>query len=337
MFDKTLNKTLNQLKFAFFLLLLVILVGILGFISIEKWNLLDALYMTIISITTTGFKEVHPLTQGGKIFTLLLIVLGVVTLAYAGGRMAQFFVESYVFRRRKMTKQLQMLNNHYIVCGFGRMGKKICEELEENNASFVVIEKDDREIENLREQNFLFVEGDATEDEVLLQAGIKRAKGLVAVLPTEAENVFTTLSARVLNQKVFIVSRAVEEETESKLLKAGANRVVKPYEIGGHRMTQVLLRPSVVDFIDIIAREKRFALQIEEIDVKPGSSLVGKILAESPIRNKLNIIIVAIFRSDGQVVYNPQSSEIITENCKLMVIGEDKNIRELIRIGSGPQ
>ena len=234
-----------------------------------------------------------------------------------------------------MTKQLQLLNNHYIVCGFGRMGKKICEELEANNASFVVIEKDNREIENLKEQNYLFIEGDATEDEVLLQAGIKQAKGLVAVLPTEAENVFTTLSARVLNQKVFIVSRAVEEETESKLIKAGANRVVKPYEIGGHRMTQVLLRPGVVDFIDIIAREKRFALQIEEIDVKQGSSLVGKILAESTIRNKLNIIIVAIFRSDGQVVYNPQSNEVISENSKLIVIGEDKNIRELIRIGAG--
>jgi voltage-gated potassium channel len=233
-----------------------------------------------------------------------------------------------------MAKQLSALENHYIICGYGRMGRKICQELEENKSKFVVIEKDPSEIENLRTRDYLFVEGDATDDDILMQAGIKKARGMVAVLPTEAENVFTTLSSRALNSKIFIVARAVEEETESKLLKAGASRVVKPYEIGGHRMTQVLLRPGVVDFIDIIAREKRIDLHIEEIEVKEGSTLVGQTLAQSPIRNKLNIIIVAIFQADGKVTYNPQSNTVIQKDNKLIVIGEEKNIQQLITMAT---
>ena len=331
---RIIDQRYYQLKIALAMLLGVIAFGSLGYMIIEGWNLLDSVYMTIISITTTGYREVYPLSQLGKMFTLLIIILGVVTIAYAGGRLAQLFVESYLFRRRKMVKQLSTLENHYIICGYGRMGKKICQELEENKAKFVVIEKNPTEIENLRIKDYLFVEGDATDDDILTQAGIKKAKGMVAVLHTEAENVFTTLSSRALHPKIFIVARAVEEETESKLLKAGANRVVKPYEIGGHRMTQVLLRPGVVDFIDIIAREKRIDLHIEEIEVKDGSILVGQTLAQSPIRNKLNIIIVAIFQADGKVTYNPQSNTVIQKDNKLIVIGEEKNIQQLITMAA---
>jgi voltage-gated potassium channel len=332
---KMIDKTIHQVKIALALLVSVVLFGTIGYMVIEGWNFIDALYMTIISITTTGYKEVNPLSNAGKIFTLFVIIFGVVTIAYIGGRLVQLLVETYVFRRRRMEKKIQQLKDHYIVCGFGRMGKKICEELSNYEVPFAVIEKNTEQIQNLQELDYLFIDGDATEDEVLLTAGVKDAKGLVAVLSTEAENVFTTLTARVLNPKIFIVSRAVEEENESKLLKAGANRVVKPYEIGGYRMTQVLLRPGVVDFIDIIARDRRIDLHIEEITVKPGSSLIGQKLSESPIRNKLNIIIVAITRTDDKVVYNPQSNVVIEENNKLIVIGEEKNIRELVKIAAG--
>ena len=324
----------KQVKIAALILFGVVIFASVGYMLIEDWNFLDALYMTIISITTTGYKEVQPLSEEGKIFTILVIIFGVSTLAYIGGRVVQLLIETYVFRRRRMEKKLSTFRNHYIICGFGRMGKKICTGLMENDAPFVVIEKDFSEIENLTNLNYAFVNGDATEDDILFQAGIKHAKGLVAVLPTEAENVFTTLSSRVLNPEIFIVSLAVEEETESKLMKAGANRVVKPYEIGGYRMTQVLLRPGVVDFIDIIARRKRIELHSEEIEIKKGSSLIGKTLAESPIRNKLNIIIVAIFKEDGSVIYNPQSDAVILDKNKLIVIGEEKNIKELIKIAS---
>jgi voltage-gated potassium channel len=329
------DNTVYQLRIALLLLIGVIFFGIIGYMIIEGYNFVDAVYMTIISITTTGYKEVNPLSYTGKIFTLFVIIFGVVAIAYLGGRVAQLLVETYVFRRRRMEKRIKLLKNHYIVCGFGRMGKKICEELYTYKKPFTVIEKDKIQIEQLRELDYLYIEGDATVDEVLQSAGVKDAKGLVAVLSTEAENVFTVLSARVLNPNIFIVSRAIEEENESKLLKAGANRVVKPYEIGGFRMTQVLLRPGVVDFIDIIARDRRIDLHIEEIDVHAGSNLIGHKLSEAPIRNKLNIIIIAIFKSDGNVIYNPQSNVVIEENNKLMVIGEERNIEELIKIATG--
>lgn len=329
-----MQRTIHQLKFAFLSIFVVFLFGVFGYMLVEGWGFFDAIYMTIISITTTGYKEVHPLSNLGKLLTIFVIVFGVVAIAYTAGRVAQMFVEVYIFRRRRMEKKLTLLKDHYIICGFGRMGKKICQELLDNQATFVVIEKDHIEIENLHELDYLYIEGDATDDDILNQAAINRAKGLVAVLPTEAENVFATLSARVLNPKIFIVSRAVEDVTESKLLKAGANRVVKPYEIGGHRMSQVLLRPGVVDFIDIIARERRFDLRIEEVQVEVGSSLVGQTLAESPIRNKLNIIIVAIFPTDSKVIYNPKSSTAIQADSRLIVIGEEKSINELIKMAS---
>lgn len=330
-----MQRTIHQLKFAILSIFMVFLLGVFGYMLIEGWGIFDSIYMTIISITTTGYKEVHPLSNLGKLLTIFVIVFGVIAIAYTAGRVAQMFVEIYIFRRRRMEKKLTLLRDHYIICGFGRMGKKICQELLDNQAMFVVIEKDPTEIGNLQELDYLYIEGDATDDDVLNQAAINRAKGLVAVLPSEAENVFTTLSARVLNPKIFIVSRAVEDETESKLLKAGANRVVKPYEIGGHRMSQVLIRPGVVDFIDIIARERRFDLRIEEVQVDTGSSLVGQALADSPIRNKLNIIIVAIFPTDSKVIYNPKSSTVIQANSRLIVIGEEKSINELIKMASG--
>jgi len=333
--NQTVDRTVRQIKLGLGTLFLIIAGGTFGYMIFEGWGFFDSLYMTIISITTTGFQELHPLDFPGRILTIIVIISGVVSVAYIGGRVAQLLLETYLFRRRRMAKKLSTLRNHYIICGFGRMGKRICQELADNNAPFVVIEKDPVEIDLLRTQGFLYVEGDATNDEVLNEAGIKYAKGLVAVLPTEAENVFTTLSARVLNPEIFIVSRAVEEETESKLIKAGANRVVKPYEIGGHRMAQVLLRPGVVDFIDIIAREKRIDLNIEEIEVKPGSSLIGQTLVKSPIRNILNIIIVAIFSDRGLVTYNPQSNTVIKGGDRLIVIGEEKNIRKLIQLASG--
>lgn len=329
------EKTFHQIKVGIVLLLTIILSGTLGYMIVEGWSFFDALYMTIISITTTGYQEIHPLSGFGRALTLMVIIMGVMTIAYTGGRLAQFFVEIYVLRRRRMTKKLKSLRNHNLICGFGRVGKRICQELHANNTPFVVIENNPTEIENLYNCGYLYVEGDATDDAILEEAGIRHARGLVAALPTEAENVFTTLSAKVMNPKVFVVSRAVEEKTESKLLKAGADRVVKPYEIGGHRMAQVLLRPGVVDFIDIIARDRQMDLTIEEIPVSSGSELVGQSLAASPIRNKLNIIIVAITGREGGIIYNPQSQTIIRENDRLIVIGEDKKIKSLLALASG--
>jgi voltage-gated potassium channel len=324
------EKTLHQLRIAVLILFMIIFIGTIGFYVLGKdWTILDALYMTVISITTTGFKEVRPLSDIGKIFTIFIIIIGVGTIAYSGGRGVQLLLETQLFGRRRMDKKLEELKDHYIVCGFGRMGRYICEELKRFHVAFVVVEQEDAKVDALRQMNYLHVQGDATIDETLMKAGIERAKGLVVVLTSDAENVFTSLSAKVLNPKVFVVARAVEEETESKLLRAGANRVVKPYEIGGTRMANLLLRPGVVEFIDVVALGKDYDLSLEEVSVSPKSSLVGKTLAQSPIRQELNVMIVAIYRANDEFIYNPKSSATIQAGDRLIAIGEAEGLPKL--------
>ncbi len=323
------RRTLRQLQLGLALLLFTIVIGTFGFMLIEKWNFIDSIYMTIITISTTGFKEVEPLSETGRLFTIFLIILGVGTIAYTGGRAVQFVFETQLFRRRRMSKKLEELENHYIVCGYGRMGRYICEELQSAKVNFIVIENESNKIDKLIELGILFVNGDATSDDVLLKAGVKNAKGLVAVLSSDAENVFATLSAKVLNPKIYTVARAVEEETESKLKKAGADRVVKPYEIGGTRMAALLLRPGVIEFIDSVARETNVELNIEEVAVSPNSQMVDKTLAEVPIRKELNIIVVSIKKESGKFIYNPTSSTKIESNDKLIAIGDTKNLNKL--------
>ncbi len=323
------DKTLRQLRFGLAILFFTIIVGTAGYMIIEKWHILDAIYMTIITISTTGFAETHPLSQPGRFFTLFLIVLGIGSIAYTGGRAAQLVFETQIYRRRKVSKKVEHFSNHYIVCGYGRMGRFICNELAEAKVDFVVIENDSEKIDRLINQGFMFVNGDATSDEILVSAGIKKARGLVAVLSSDAENVFATLSSKVLNPDIYIVARAVEEETESKLVKAGASRVVKPYEIGGTRMAELLLRPGVIEFIDSIAREKNVDLNIEEVVVHPNSKLVNKTLTELPIRKEMNIIIVSIYKKSGKFIYNPLSSAKIEAGDKLIAIGESSSLQKL--------
>ncbi len=324
-----IGNTFKQLHVGFLIILSLIIIGTVGFMLIEGWHILDAFYMTIITISTTGFKEIYPLSETGRMFTTFLIVFGVGALAYTGGRAVQFLVERELLRRGRMSRRINTLKNHFIVCGYGRMGKSICEELQHAGAPFLVVDNNRETIAELIEKKYIFLEGDATQDDVLIKAGIHNARGLVAVLPTDAENVFATLSAKVLNPEVFVVTRAVEEETESKLIKAGANRVIKPYEIGGSRMAQVLLRPGVVDFIDIVARGQGIDLSMEEIYLNSHSPLIGKTLSNSPIRRDLNIIIVSIFRKDGKVIYNPGHSTKLQEGDRLIAIGEKENLQKL--------
>ncbi len=319
----------KKLQVGIIIIMFIILSGTFGYILIEGWTFFDAFYMTIITISTTGFKELRPLSTPGMVLTVMLIITGVLAIAYTGGRGVQVLVESQILRRRRMSKRLATVSNHYIICGFGRMGKQIAEHLQESLLNFVVIENEPNNVVKLNELDYLFVEADATDDDALLKAGVERAKGLVAVLRTDAENVFTTLSSRELNKDLFIVARAIDEGTESKLLKAGADRVVKPYELGGNRMVQLLIRPGVTDFIEGIARKKEVDISLEQIFVSEGSRLVGLSLAESPIRSELNIIIIAIDKSGGKFVYNPQSSTRIEVNDKLIAIGQIENLNKL--------
>jgi voltage-gated potassium channel len=321
---------LKHLRNAIVMLLLLIAVGTFGFMLIEGWNVTDSLYMVIITITTTGFEEVHPLSGGGEIFTLFLVLASFITVFYIGGIGIHILIESKIFRRRRMEKQINKLENHYIVCGYGRMGTHICEELSHSEVPFVVIENNPANHKKLDEIGYLYDNGDASHDITLERVGVNKAKGLVAVLSNDAENVFTTLTAKYLNPKIFVVARAVEDETEPKLLKAGADRVVKPYELGGVRMASLLLRPGVADFIEIVAANRNIDLQIEEIVVRKGSKMHKKTLAELPIRTEFNTIIVSIQNDEkGIFVYNPKGDTIVDEGNKLIAIGEKNNLERL--------
>jgi voltage-gated potassium channel len=278
------NRLYGQVGVGLVVLTLITFVGTVFYTLFEDFSILEAFYMTIITISTTGFKEVRPLSDAGMVITILIIITGVLTIAYTGGKAAQLIIETHLFRRKRMSKQVEKLSNHYIVCGYGRMGREVCDTLEENNETFVVIDNEQSKIDELIKRGFLFIYGDGASDETLVQAGIERAKGLAAVVKSDAENIFITLSARLLKKDLFVVARAIEERTESKLIKAGADRVVKPYELGGKRIVHLLLKPGVTDFIEGVARKKGIDINLEEILINNDGILVGKTLAESPLR-----------------------------------------------------
>jgi voltage-gated potassium channel len=317
----------KEMKRILILIILLFLIGITGYSLIEDWNLMDSLYMTVITLSTTGYEEVYPLSTTGRLLTMVLIIFGITVFLYALREFNLLIFEGKFFQERKMEKRINQLENHYIICGFGRMGTKIAQELHVRKTPFIILEKDLDNPEQLGD--YYYISGDATEDENLLKAGIRRAKGLVSVLSSDIENTFTTLSARGLNPSLKIIARAEDESSKEKLLKAGADRVVLPYEIGGYRITQALLRPTVVDFIDEVFLRSELGLEIEEIKIFKGSKLVGKTIAESQIRSEFNTIIVGIYRSSGNLIYNPRSDTKIELDDNLIVIGQREKLEIL--------
>lgn len=317
--------------FAFSLILLVIFIGTIGYVVLEGWPLFDSLYMTVITITTVGYREVHELSDAGKLFTIFLIVSGVGTILYTLNNAARVLIEvefKEIFGRRKLEKTIKGLKGHYIICGYGRMGKVIGKELKEKGARFVVIEKEALNPE-IFDGDMLFVNGDATRDEILREAGIERAKGLISVLSTDAENLYVVLSARVLNPELNIVARAGEEGSEQKLLRAGADRVVSPYHIGGLRIAHSLLKPAVVDFIEFATRSGNIDLQMEEVYVHSGSKITGMTLDECGVGRELGIIIVAIKREGGDMRFNPTFKTAIKAGDILIALGEKTKLKVL--------
>lgn len=320
----------RRVIFSFCLIALVISFGTFGYISIEGWDLLDSLYMTIITLTTVGFKEVHDLSFNGKLFTIILIIGGVGTVLYALSTGAKFVLEGElqeIFGRKRLEKKLNDLKDHYIVCGYGRMGKIIARELKHEKLDFVVIEKNGGILDD--KTDLLVIEGDATKDELLKKAGIEKAKCLISVLPTDAENLYVVLSARGLNPDLLIVARAGEEGSEKKLLRAGADRVVSPYHIGGLRMAHTVLKPAVVDFIEFATKSGNIDLQIEEITILEGSGLIGLTLDQCGIGRDLGIIIVAIKKQSGEMKFNPNYLSIVSAGDTLIAVGETTKLEIL--------
>ncbi len=262
----------SRLRISLLLLFMVIFAGTIGYSVFEDMPVFDAFYMTVITISTVGFSEIKPLSQVGRIITIIVIVSGISVLTYTLGQVARIFVEGELQRilgRRKLEKQISKLNNHYIICGFGRIGSIISRELSDENISFVVIDQDSEKIKELEEDNFLYLNMDATSEEALLQAGIKKAKGIVTAVKSDADNVFITLTAKGLRPDIFVLARASDVQNESKILRAGATRVVCPYLFGGRRMAQILKKPTVVDFIDSAMMDSQLGLSMEEAVVGP--------------------------------------------------------------------
>jgi voltage-gated potassium channel len=325
----------KRIKWAIIFLLSVFVIGIGGYMVIEGWNFFDSLYMVVITLATVGFGETHPLTFHGRIFTIVLILVWAGIGFYALSTIIQPIIEGEIRKvlgRKKLEKEIRNLKDHYIVCGFGRMGSYISRELRNASVSYIIIEKDEYLREKLERENYLYLYGNASEDEVLIEAGVKKARGLVAVVASDADNVYITLTARQLNPNLFILARSTNESSERKLQQAGANKVISPYQMGAVRMVQAILRPAVLDFIEIAFHGKSMELQCEEFLVKPNSSLVGSSLQEAEIRKNLGVIIVAIKETSGKMVFNPSRDVRINAGDTLITLGEKKDLVRLEKI-----
>jgi voltage-gated potassium channel len=296
---------------------------VIGYMVLLHWNFVDALFMVVTTVTTVGYEEVHPLGEGGRVFTITVIVLGVGTMLYTLGIFAETVIEGHLgryARMRRMEARIAALKDHFIVCGYGRMGTRVAQEFQQLETPFVMVEGNPEPLERLRQSNLLFVEGDPTSDESLLKAGILRAKGLVTAVDSDERNVFITLTARSLSPALFIVARSSFPDSVEKLRRAGANQVVSPYLMGAHRMAALATRPVAVDVLDTVLHGENIDLVIEEFMVPAGSRVLGRTLADSGIP-EAGANVLAIRKRSGQLRINPPDTQVLESDDLLVAIG----------------
>ena len=323
----------RKLKFSLLLLFLTIAFGTVGYVLVEHMEVFEAFYMTLITISTVGFSEVRPLSVAGRSITLVIIICGISLLTYTLGQVARIFIEGELRRilgRRKLEKQIAQLENHYIICGYGRIGNIIVNELARAGIPAVVIEQDPEAAAELEEHGILHLKMDATTDEALLAAGLERAKGLVTAVSSDADNVFIALTAKGMRPDIFILARASDVKNEPKLLRAGATRVVCPYQLGGRRMAEILHKPTVIDFLDRTMVNNELDLQISEAMIGDRSPMVGKTVMDSHLRQEFGVIIIAIKRRCGVMVFNPGPMEQFAAGDVIVVIGKGEEMRRMI-------
>ena len=319
-------------RLALLLFLIILAGGTLGYVVIEGWQPWDAFYMTVTTITTVGYREIHPLSRQGQVFTIVLILSGVGTVFYAATMLATLVVEGGLqrgFERRRVSRMLEQIQDHFILCGYGRIGSIIAKELHDEGVPFVVIERDHERAQEIARRGWINLEEDASREEVLSKAGVARARGLIAAVGTDAENVYTVLTARVMRPDLYIIARVESEDAERKLRRAGADRVISPYQIGAAHMAQTALRPAVVDFVQLATRSEHLDLSMEQVHIAERSSLVGQSIVNAGIRQKFSVIIVAIKRADGAMQFNPPPEAVIRAGDELVVLGAPPSVKAL--------
>ncbi len=325
---------MRNLKLACLILVSILAVGTLGYMGIEGCSFLDGLYMTVITITTVGFGEVFPLGPAGKVFTIGLIFVGVTFVLYVFGKVTETVVEGGLrkaFGRINMDKKLARIGDHYIVCGFGRIGKVICQSLKDDHREFVVVESSPEEIKAIGALGYLFVEGEAADDDTLLKAGIQRAKGLIAAVSSDAENVYIIMTAKDLNRELFVMGRSSGKQgADTKILRAGADKVISPYYIGARQMANMVLRPTVTDFLDLTVHAGALGLRLEELVIPESAVLANKTLMDSGIRKKYELIVVAIKRQGKtEMLFNPSHLTVLKPGDTIIVLGDNEDINRL--------
>lgn len=319
-------------RLAVLLVALVLVAGTIGYMVVEGWSAWDALYMTVTTVTTVGFREVHPLSWRGQAFTVVLIIGGVSTVLYTLSLLAAGLVEGRVGRRfeqRRRERMIDALTNHFILCGAGRIGLIIADEFRRQQVPFVVIDRDPDAVQAVIARGDLAVEADASREDILQRLGIDRARGLIAALGTDAENVYAILTARGLRGDLFIVARADSDDAGRKLLRAGADRFISPYQIGATQMAQTALRPAVVDFVQLATSSENLELTMEQVKIAPESALGGRSIVEANLRQQFGVIVVGIQRRDGRMEFNPEPDTMMHAGDHLIVIGRPEQLKDL--------
>ena len=319
-------------RLAVTLLLFILAGGTAGYMVVEGWSAWDAFYMTVTTVATVGFQEVHPLSFAGQVFTILLIFGGVGTAFYTVTLLATIIVEGGLhlrFEQRRVSRMLEQIKDHFIVCGYGRIGSIITAELHQQGVPLIVIERDPERIHEVIAGGWLGLTADASREDVLARAGIHRARGLIAAVGSDAENVYTVLTARVMRPNLFIIARVESDDAEHKLRRAGADRVISPYRIGATHMVQTALRPAVVDFVHLATSSERLDLSMEQVHIHEQSPLAGRTIVEAGIRQKFGVIIVAIKRAGGAMEFNPPAEALMQAGDELVVLGQTESVKAL--------
>ena len=308
----------------YFVLLLTIGSAGFYFIGGEKWSLIDSLYMTVITLSTVGYGEVHKLDDLAKVWSILLIIFGVTGIGALLRTINEEFIQSKLFWNKKMIKNISKLKNHYIICGYGRMGAVIARELDDKNQKFLIIENNEQKVEVIRSKGMLCINGDATSDEILQNAQIDKAAGVAVVLDTDQENLFVTMTIKTTNPDIFLLSRCAKEYNESKLLRAGANKVINPYKAGGHRMAEMLSKPQVEDSISVVSpKHADLNLTLDEISLKNCKEYDNVTINDSKIRENYDVNIVGIIKDNGESIINPEPDTLLNTNDIILLIGDE--------------